>query len=115
MRHVVFAACALGILIAAFGCKKAPAPPPAPPEENTTVQSPCDVVDNATAARKGRFERAGEEAGKMLKERAHEAGEIAEKGAIEAGKAADKAAKTTGKALIKTGEWLVDDNTTTKK
>ncbi len=100
MRNWI-AASALAFLVAVCGCgKKQEAPPPIPPEETK--------LDNTTV--RGRFERAGEKAGKMLRDGAEVAGREMEKGAKEAGKIMDKTAKETGKVLVKTGQWLQDDN-----
>ena len=110
MRGIPMLLSALAIVLS--GCGKKEVAPPAPPKENETVSAPCEDADNATAPRKGRFERAGEETGKMIKEGAKIAGEELEKGAKVTGKALDKAGKKTGEVLIKTGEWLVDNETT---
>jgi hypothetical protein len=104
-----FAAIVLTVL--AVGCSKKEEAKPEAPADNGMVWS-CDRDDNATTAKKGRFQRVGEETGRVLKEGAHKAGELAEQGAVETGKALDKASEKTGDALIKTGQWLKDDNTT---
>ena len=72
--------------------------------------------DNATAApQKGVFERAGEKTGEALKKGAQETGEALEKGAKATGKALDKARHATGVAVKKTGEWILDNDTTDAK
>jgi hypothetical protein len=73
--------------------------------------------DNGTspAPKKGVLERAGERTGEALKTGAEETGKALEKGAKATGKVLDKARQATGEAVKKTGEWILDNDTTGKK